>query len=45
MYDVVLRRPPDLELDTPAPLPFRDSNFFVGPEALPVRFTPPPRAP
>jgi cytochrome P450 family 142 subfamily A polypeptide 1 len=44
MFDEVLRRLPDLELDTTAPLPFRESNFIVGPEAMPVRFTPTPRA-
>ena len=40
MFDELLTRLPDIELDTDAPLPFRESNFIVGPEAMPVRFTP-----
>lgn len=44
MFDEVLRRLPDLELATDEPLPFRASNFIVGPEAMPVRFTPTARA-
>jgi cytochrome P450 family 142 subfamily A polypeptide 1 len=40
MFDELLRRLPDIELDTNDPLPFRESNFIVGPEAMPVRFTP-----
>jgi cytochrome P450 family 142 subfamily A polypeptide 1 len=40
MFDEVLRRLPDLELATDEPLEFRPSNFIVGPESMPVRFTP-----
>jgi cytochrome P450 family 142 subfamily A polypeptide 1 len=40
MFDEVLRRLPDLELATDEPLQFRPSNFIVGPESMPVRFTP-----
>jgi len=40
MFSELLRRLPDLELATDDPLPFRESNFIVGPEAMPVRFTP-----
>lgn len=40
MFGEVLRRLPDLALATPDPLPFRESNFITGPEAMPVRFTP-----
>jgi cytochrome P450 family 142 subfamily A polypeptide 1 len=40
MFGEVLRRMPDLHLAGDAPLPFRHSNFIVGPEAMPVRFTP-----
>ena len=40
MFDELLHRLPDIELDTTDPLPFRESNFIVGPEAMPVRFTP-----
>ena len=39
MFDELLRRLPDLELATSEPLPFRASNFIVGPEAMPVRFS------
>jgi cytochrome P450 family 142 subfamily A polypeptide 1 len=38
----VLRRLPDLELATEEPLEFLASNFIVGPESMPVRFTPTP---
>ena len=40
MFDVLFRRLPDLELAATDPLPYRASNFIVGPEAMPVRFTP-----
>jgi len=40
MFDVLFRRLPDLEPANEEALPFRASNFIVGPEAMPVRFTP-----
>ena len=40
MFTELLARLPDIELATAEPLPFRASNFIVGPEAMPVRFTP-----
>ncbi len=41
MFDRLLDRLPDLELADPtAPLPWRNSNFITGPEAMPVRFSP-----
>jgi cytochrome P450 family 142 subfamily A polypeptide 1 len=40
MFDVLFRRLPDLEPANDAPLPYRASNFIVGPEAMPVTFTP-----
>jgi cytochrome P450 family 142 subfamily A polypeptide 1 len=40
MFDELLHRLPDLELATDDALPFRHSNFIVGAEAMPVRFTP-----
>lgn len=40
MFEEVLRRMPDLEIATEAPLPMRDSNFITGIEHMPVRFTP-----
>jgi cholest-4-en-3-one 26-monooxygenase len=40
MFSELLRRLPDIELATDAPLPFRASNFITGPESMPVRFTP-----
>jgi cytochrome P450 family 142 subfamily A polypeptide 1 len=42
MFERVLARLPNLELATDDPLPYRASNFIVGPEAMPVRFTPTP---
>ena len=42
MFSELARRLPDLELATDEPLPYRASNFIVGPEAMPVRFTPGP---
>jgi cytochrome P450 family 142 subfamily A polypeptide 1 len=40
MFSELLSRLPDVELATTEPLPYRHSNFIVGPEAMPVRFTP-----
>jgi cholest-4-en-3-one 26-monooxygenase len=40
MFEELLRRLPDLELASDAPLPLRASNFIVGVEEMPVRFTP-----
>jgi cytochrome P450 family 142 subfamily A polypeptide 1 len=40
MFSELLRRLPDLELASDEPLPYRSSNFIVGPEAMPVQFTP-----
>jgi cytochrome P450 family 142 subfamily A polypeptide 1 len=40
MFGELLRRLPDIELADSAQLPYRSSNFIVGPEAMPVRFTP-----
>jgi cytochrome P450 family 142 subfamily A polypeptide 1 len=40
MFGELMRRLPDVELADDAPLPYRSSNFIVGPEAMPVRFTP-----
>jgi cytochrome P450 family 142 subfamily A polypeptide 1 len=40
MFEQILVRLPDLELATDEPLPYRASNFIVGPESMPVRFTP-----
>ncbi len=40
MFEELLRRLPDMELDTEEPLPLRPSNFIVGIEHMPVRFTP-----
>jgi cytochrome P450 family 142 subfamily A polypeptide 1 len=40
MFGELLRRLPDIQLADGAPLPYRASNFIVGPEAMPVRFTP-----
>jgi cytochrome P450 len=42
MFDVLFQRLPDLEPAGDEPLPYRASNFIVGPEAMPVRFTPTP---
>ena len=43
MFDRLLTRLPDIELATDEALPSRASNFIVGPESMPVRFTPTPR--
>jgi cytochrome P450 len=40
LFDELLRRFPDIELATDEPLPVRPSNFIVGLEHMPVRFTP-----
>lgn len=40
MFDELSKRLPDIELATDEPLEFRASNFIVGPESMPVRFTP-----
>ena len=41
MFEELLRRLPDLELEAPEqPLPRRPSNFITGAERMPVRFAP-----
>jgi cytochrome P450 family 142 subfamily A polypeptide 1 len=40
LFEHVLRRMPDLELASDAPLPLRPSSFIVGIEQMPIRFTP-----
>ena len=40
MFEQLLLRLPDLELATDAPIRLRPSNFIVGIEEMPVRFTP-----
>ena len=40
MFEELLARLPDMELATDASLPLRASNFIVGIEEMPVRFTP-----
>jgi cytochrome P450 family 142 subfamily A polypeptide 1 len=40
LFEELLRRFPDIELATSGPLPMRPSNFIVGLEKMPVRFTP-----
>jgi cytochrome P450 family 142 subfamily A polypeptide 1 len=42
MFSELLARLPDIELATDEALPYRASNFIVGPEAMPIRFTPTP---
>jgi len=42
MFSELLTRLPDIELATDEPLSYRASNFIVGPESMPVRFTPTP---
>src|SRR3546814_11027219 len=39
MFREVLRRLPDLQLASGDPLPYRESNFISGAEAMPVTFT------
>ncbi|MCY4036294.1 MAG: cytochrome P450 [bacterium] len=40
MFQRLAERMPDLQLAGEEPLPWRASNFIVGPEAMPVTFTP-----
>ena len=40
MFEELLARLPDLELASDEPLPLRKSDFIVGIEEMPVRFTP-----
>ena len=40
MFEELLATLPDLELASDAPLALRPSNFIVGIEHMPVRFTP-----
>ncbi len=40
LFEELLRRFPDIELASSDPLPIRPSNFIVGLEQMPVRFTP-----
>jgi cytochrome P450 family 142 subfamily A polypeptide 1 len=40
MFGRLLERLPDIRLVDGAELPFRNSNFITGPEAMPVTFTP-----
>jgi len=40
LFERVLARLPDIELASDAALPLRPSNFIVGIETMPVRFTP-----
>jgi cholest-4-en-3-one 26-monooxygenase len=40
MFEELLRRLPDLALESDAPLPLRPSNFIVGLEVMPVAFSP-----
>jgi cytochrome P450 family 142 subfamily A polypeptide 1 len=40
MFETLLARMPDLRLASDEPLPLRPSNFIVGIERMPVRFTP-----
>ncbi len=40
MFQRLAERMPDMHLASEDPLPFRASNFIVGPEGMPVAFTP-----
>lgn len=40
MFEQLMERLPDIQLKEGAELPYRASNFIVGPEAMPVTFTP-----
>ncbi len=40
MFQRLAERMPDMQLATDDPLPWRASNFIVGPEEMPVTFTP-----
>jgi cytochrome P450 family 142 subfamily A polypeptide 1 len=44
MFRTIIDRIPDIELAVDRPLHHRASNFIVGPEEMPVRFTPTARA-
>jgi cytochrome P450 family 142 subfamily A polypeptide 1 len=44
LFERLLARLPDIELATDEPLPLRPSNFIVGIEEMPVRFSPSKRA-
>jgi len=44
MFQQLMERLPDLQLKDGVELPYRDSNFIVGPEAMPVTFTPTAKA-
>ena len=43
LFEELMRRLPDLSLQDDVPLPRRESNFIVGVENMPVRFSPGPR--
>ncbi|MDG2050218.1 MAG: cytochrome P450 [Myxococcota bacterium] len=43
LFEELMRRLPDISLQSDAPLPRRESNFIVGIERMPVRFSPGPR--
>ena len=43
MFEELLRRFPDMALESDDPPPMRPANFVVGAEALPVRFSTPAR--
>jgi cytochrome P450 family 142 subfamily A polypeptide 1 len=40
LFEELLARFPDVELATSEALPIRPSNFIVGLERMPIRFTP-----
>ncbi len=40
MFQRLFERLPDIELNNKEDLPFRSSNFIVGPESMPIKFTP-----
>ena len=40
MFEQLMERLPDIQLKEGAELPFRAPNFIVGPEAMPITFTP-----
>ena len=44
MFEQLMERLPDIQLKEGAELPYRNSNFIVGPEAMPVTFTPTAKA-
>ena len=43
LFEELIRRLPDLSLRDEGPLPRRQSNFIVGLESMPVRFSPGPK--